>query len=98
MKKFLIILFSFVYLLISQGNCWAAGRNADVPAEYTLSSRDFSVTQAPYLLAEGLTIRPKTNIWVMSIFILGLGQMLMGDVWRGLRFYLYEAIIVSVAL
>ncbi|MEK7431589.1 MAG: hypothetical protein AABZ74_00535, partial [Cyanobacteriota bacterium] len=50
-------------------------------------SKDFQ----PFMIAENSSvkvIKPEMG-WVGSIFVTGLGQMIMGDVMRGLKFWLF---------
>lgn len=89
-----------------QGNVWAAAVNAQETVEQ--QSEVIALAENPQLAAlnediqllgatgfGGMKIEPW--FWILSIPVAGLGQFLMGDVVRGLMFFLAPTII-AIAL
>ncbi|MFN8671734.1 MAG: hypothetical protein U0457_06560 [Candidatus Sericytochromatia bacterium] len=67
---------------------------------YTLNSENILISDLqPFMIAENQSVKVITPEigWVGSIFITGLGQIIMGDFWRGAKFWGF-IIIGAVAL
>lgn len=102
-KKFLIFIVTFVMVFTYQAKSWATVNQADKLVEtMTIEKNTFLQTDAsPFVLAansEDLNAKnTNSSLWVASIFIPGLGQILMGDAIRGLSFWFY-AILVTVTV
>lgn len=90
-KKFLVVLVAFVTVFLTQSQVWAAVQNSDkVQQAITVDKSVFFAQEtSPDMLAMKMGRGGDTSfLWIASIFIPGLGQILMGDVWRGLKFLL----------
>jgi hypothetical protein len=94
-KKFLVVLVAFVTVFLTQSQVWAAVQNADkVQQVITIDKSTFLAKEAPDMLAMKMgSGGANSMLWIASIFITGLGQILMGDLWRGLTFTL---IVVAI--
>jgi archaellum component FlaF (FlaF/FlaG flagellin family) len=99
-KKFLIILFSAIILFISDGNVWAAAKNVNgkIDEKYTLINKDFFINNDTVKLSTSETSSSNNMAWIGSIFIMGLGQIIMGDILRGLSFYLIDIAIFFLGI
>jgi hypothetical protein len=99
-KKFLIMLFSTVILFISQGNVWAAANNINgqTQEKYTLIDKDFFSNNETFQLSAVKDYPGNKIAWIASIFIMGLGQILMGDVMKGLSFYFIDIIVFILGI
>jgi hypothetical protein len=99
-KKFLVALVAFVTVFLSQSQAWAAVNTADkVHQSITLEQKNFFAEESPAMLAAKMgSGGEKSMLWIASIFITGLGQILMGDVWRGLKFLLLEVGLVVASI
>jgi hypothetical protein len=91
-KKFLVVLVAFVTVFLTQSQTWAAVQNADkVQQAITVDKSTFFTQESPAMLAMKMGKGGDNSVlWIASIFIAGLGQILMGDLWRGLKFLLLE--------
>jgi len=99
-KRLLVTLVAFVTVFFMQAQVWAAANQAEKAVQtesYTVGPSVFygEDAQAPYQVAGRKMGSGGTDsmIWLTSILIPGLGQFLMGDLWRGLKFFL---IIVGI--
>src|SRR5687768_777764 len=98
-KKFLVVLVAFVTVFLTQSQAWAAVQNADkVQQAITADKSTFFAKESPDMLAAKMgTGGANSMMWIASIFIAGLGQILMGDLWRGLKFLLLEVGLAVVS-
>ncbi|MBC7475228.1 MAG: hypothetical protein H7263_13120 [Candidatus Sericytochromatia bacterium] len=92
-KRLLVTLVAFVTVFLTQSQAWAAVNNADKIAETINVSIDKSTflasDEAPAVISKRMAMGDggaSSYVWLASIFIAGLGQILMGDLWRGLKF------------
>jgi TM2 domain-containing membrane protein YozV len=91
-KKFVISLIAFLTIFLTQSPVWASNQNAGkIQQTITIERPVFFTNQPPYLLADNISLGKDLNVWVLSILIPGLGQMIMGDILRGLKFPLIMA-------
>lgn len=97
LKRFLISILAFVTVFMYQSQSWAATQEASsVAAVVQIEHEQASLVAdaAPYQMAKRMTSADMSNMmWIASIFIPGLGQILMGDLWRGLK---YTLLVVGV--
>ena len=109
-RKFLSVFIALFVVFVTQSQVFAATKQIDETQKnianytYTISTQTVldEEVQAPYQLAETKTNADMSEyIWIASIFVAGLGQILMGDVSGGLwwmfKVYLLPTIIVIVA-
>ncbi|MFN4150375.1 MAG: hypothetical protein ACK4IX_05485 [Candidatus Sericytochromatia bacterium] len=91
-KRFLTVLVAFVTVFLYQSQSWAAVNTADEMRDTITIERNMilSSDEAPAMIAAKRMGSGGTEsmIWIASIFVTGLGQILMGDLWRGLKFTL----------
>lgn len=104
-KRLLVTLIAFVTVFFTQSQVWAAANNAEQTTQAINVSIDKSTflasDDAPAMMAKRMGDGGANSmLWIASIFITGLGQILMGDVWRGLRFAIlaYGIIILGSIL
>lgn len=94
LKRFLVSLLAFVTVFVYNSSSWAAAEKAEKVAQVVqLQQEKFALAsdEAPFQIAARKSMGMDNNmIWIASIFITGLGQILMGDLWRGLKFLLIE--------
>ena len=92
LKRFLVSLLAFVTVFVYNSSSWAAAEKAEKVAQVVqLQQEKFALAsdEAPFQIAARKSMGMDNNmIWIASIFIAGLGQILMGDLWRGLKFTL----------
>lgn len=89
LKRFLISLLAFVTVFVYQSQTWAAVEHSEKIAQVvTLEKQQFALAsdEAPFQIAARKGGMDNSMIWIASIFIAGLGQILMGDLWRGLKY------------
>ena len=92
LKKFLVVVVAMLTVFLGQSQSWAAVANADkVNQEITIQNNFLVADEAPAMLAAKRMGGggAESMMWIASIFISGLGQILMGDLWRGLKFTLF---------
>lgn len=91
-KRFLTVLVAFVTVFLYQSQSWAAVESAEQMRDTITIERNMVLTSddAPAMIAAKRMGSGGTEsmIWIASIFVTGLGQILMGDLWRGLKFTL----------
>lgn len=95
LKKLLIIFITFITIFLPQSQAWATVNNSEkIIKEINISidkSTFLAIDDSPALIARRER-QKETNTnsiaWFSSIFIAGLGQILMGDFWRGFKFTL----------
>lgn len=91
-KRFLTVLVAFVTVFLYQSQTWAAVDSAEQMRDTITIERNMVLTSddAPAMIAAKRMGSGGTEsmIWIASIFVTGLGQILMGDLWRGLKFTL----------
>ena len=104
-KKLLVTLIAFVTVFFTQSQVWAAATTAETTTQAMNIAIDKSTflasDEAPAMIAKRMGDGGGSSMmWIASIFITGLGQILMGDLWRGLRFTLlgYGIIILGSVL
>lgn len=92
MKKLLIVLFAIVSIFVQYSPVYAEA----IPD----TQINKSYVQEENILSMSVNKKtPATNfLWITNFFIMGLGQMLMGDIWRGLKFYVYIVIEFVLAI
>jgi len=95
LKKFFISLVAFLTVFLTNSQGWAAASNVEKVSEvYTINNNAFSESLATF---DSVGARNSNNmLWIASIFLGGLGQILMGDTGRGLKFLLIEAGLVAL--
>ena len=93
-KKIFVTLIAMFTLFFTNSQAWAATSNADKTSEvYTIEKSDLLKSDSSFEISKGIGARNTNNmLWIASIFVGGLGQILMGDVGRGLKFLIIEAI------
>lgn len=86
-SKFLIFILSFLLIFSYQSVSWASVKYTEPKIEIIDAKIDKSIfltdNKTDYISVEQL---PNTDLSIFSLFIPGLGQMLMGDFWRGFAF------------
>ena len=92
-KKLLVTLIAFVTVFFTQSQVWAAANHAETTTQAINVAIDKSTflasDEAPAMMAKRMGDGGGNSMmWIASIFIAGLGQILMGDLWRGLKFTL----------
>lgn len=104
-KKLLVTLIAFVTVFFTQSQVWAAATTAQTTTQAMNIAIDKSTflasDEAPAMIAKRMGDGGASSMmWIASIFITGLGQILMGDLWRGLKFTLlgYGIIILGSVL
>lgn len=104
-KKLLVTLIAFVTVFFTQSQVWAAATTAETTTQAMNIAIDKSTflasDEAPAMIAKRMGDGGASSMmWIASIFITGLGQILMGDLWRGLKFTLlgYGIIILGSVL
>jgi hypothetical protein len=95
LKNFFISLVAFLTVFLTNSQGWAAANTVEKVSEvYTVNNNAFSNDSIAF---EGTGKRNTNNmLWIASIFLGGLGQILMGDTGRGLKFLLIEAGLVAL--
>lgn len=96
LKKFFIVLVTMLSVFLTQSQVWAAVQQSDKVVEnlnIQIDKSTFMVSdEAPAIIARrdrSSVSHTPSGLWIVSIFILGLGQILMGDALRGLKFWLF---------
>lgn len=92
LKKFLVVVVAMLTVFLGQSQSWAAVANADkVNQAITIQNNMLVADEAPAMLAAKRMGGggAESMMWIASIFVSGLGQILMGDLWRGLKFTLF---------
>ena len=104
-NKFIIVVIAFITLFFSQSQVWASSENLKNHTEFSNIQIDKSVflsnDESPAIIAKRVgDVKEQSSWWIASLFIAGLGQILMGDLWRGLKFTLvaYGSIIVGTII
>ena len=65
----------------------------------TVDKSSFFAKESPDMLAAKMgTSGGNSMMWIVSIFITGLGQILMGDTWRGFRFIWIEIFLKLIKI
>ncbi len=90
-KKLLVTLIAFVTVFFTQSQVWAAANHAETTTQAINVAIDKSTflasDEAPAMIAKRMGDGGANSMmWIASIFVTGLGQILMGDLWRGLKF------------
>lgn len=90
-KRILVTLIAFVTVFMTQSQSWAAANSAEKTTQAINVAIDKSTflasDDAPAMIAKRMGDGGANSMmWIASIFITGLGQILMGDLWRGLKF------------
>jgi hypothetical protein len=85
---FIALLLSLFLIFAPNLNVYALSKNIQSNPTYTIDKNQVFEVKAPYEIAEGIPVSNNQNeySWIASIFIVGLGQMIMGDFLRGLTF------------
>ena len=90
-KKFITVIIAFIAVFFSQSQVWASSENLKIQTEFNNIQIDksifLSLDESPAIIAKRDS-QGNNSIWIASIFFVGLGQILMGDLWRGLKFTL----------
>jgi hypothetical protein len=95
-KKFLIIVITSLLSLLIPLNSFAINNDNSLKEIYTLHTNknllyisNFSQNEQPYKLAQeiNINVNPNQNTWIASIFIPGLGQVMMKEYTKGLLFF-----------
>ena len=92
-NKFIIVVIAFITLFFSQSQVWASSENLKNHTEFNNIQIDKSVflsnDESPAIIAKRVgDVKEKSSWLIASIFIVGLGQIIMGDFWRGFKFML----------
>lgn len=88
LKTFLVSILSFVMVFVCQSNSWAEIKSSTKFADtITLEPPTITDSDRDKMVAKQSKINLLRSTWVASIFLPGLGQMLMGDFESGL-FYM----------
>ncbi len=90
-KRLLIVFVAFVTVFLTQSQVWAAATDTSKPSEVMVVDKSTFFNQdSPAMIAKKMGSGGMDNsiLWIASIFVTGLGQILMGDLWRGLTFTL----------
>lgn len=100
MKKFLVILMTFLTLFLTQSKVFAAVKNSDTFKESIIIDKQvFSLNLPNNLISEKISMNNNNSmLWTTSIFITGLGQILMGETFVGLSFLLSQALLVTLSI
>ncbi|MFN8578738.1 MAG: hypothetical protein U0354_18060 [Candidatus Sericytochromatia bacterium] len=90
-KRILVTLIAFVTVFMTQSQSWAAANSAEKTTQAINVAIDKSTflasDDAPAMIAKRMGDGGANSMmWIASIFVTGLGQILMGDLWRGLKF------------
>ena len=94
-KNLLIILVSFVTVFFNQSQVWAIKNTENIQKIVTLDNPMFFTYESPYMTSEKIEINDSdSKLWVGSIFITGLGQILMGNTFTGVTFFLTQTVLV----
>jgi len=98
-RKFLISLVAFITVFFLQAQVWAASQNVEKVTQnqvqtYTIDTSSFLTDEEPIQLSRRMAVGGEAAqwLWVASAFIPGLGQLLMGDLWRGIKWFIIVAI------
>lgn len=87
-QKFFILIFSLILTFVYQSKVWAITDHIKETTQIVNTNIDKSIF-FPSAETPNLIVRDKdSDLWIASIFIPGLGQMLMGDLLRGLKYTL----------
>jgi len=105
-RKFLSVFIALFVVFVTQSQVFAATKQIDETQKtmltYTMNNTQTVLdeeVQAPYQLAATKTNADTSEyIWIASIFIAGLGQILMGDVSGGLLWMLKVYILPVILL
>lgn len=105
-KRILVAIVAFFTVFVGgQSQAWAAANNAEQTTQAINVAIDKSTflasDEAPAMIAKRMGDGGANSMmWIASIFITGLGQILMGDLWRGLKFALlgYGILLVGSIL
>ena len=92
-NKFITIIIAFITVFFSQSQVWAAANSSETTTQAINVAIDKSVflsnDESPAIIAKRVgDVKEKSSWWIASIFIVGLGQIIMGDFWRGFKFML----------
>lgn len=99
LKKLFSLMIAFLMLFTLQSQTFAAVNQAEkVEQSIQIEKNQFFEQSLPYEMARRERSRDNDSestygnpslagLWWLSIFITGLGQVVMGDFWRGLSFY-----------
>ena len=102
-KRILVTLIAFVTVFMTQSQVWAAANNA----EKTTQAINVAIDKSTFLVADDAPAMiakrmgdggGNSMMWIASIFITGLGQILMGDLWRGLKFIFMVVGVYAVSI
>lgn len=109
LKKLFSLMIAFLMLFTLQSQSFAAVNQAEkVEQSIQIEKDQFFEQSLPYEMARRERSRDNDSestygnpslagLWWLSIFITGLGQVVMGDFWRGLSFYGW-AIVAGIIL
>lgn len=96
MKSFLVVLIAFLTLFMGSSPSWASIKEADkLNQSITIEKNNFFNQESPFEIARrergsdtsSNSSYGNAGLWWTSIIIIGLGQVIMGDLWRGLKFW-----------
>lgn len=93
MKNLLIVILSFITVFISNSRAYAFENEAKKQEIFYLQQQEkiINTDLQPFMIADNSTSRANVPqiAWIGSIFIMGLGQLLLGDLGRGFSFWLW---------
>ncbi len=103
-KKFFITLFALITLFMSQSPVWSAvSHSAQTSEELNLQidKSTFLVSDdSPAIIAKrdkgSASNHSNSALWIANFFVIGLAQIIMGDAWRGIKFYLFIVMAIVV--
>lgn len=90
-NRFIIIIISFITVFFSQSQVWASSEKLKTQTEFNniqINKSLFLITDdSPAIITKRVgDVKEQSNWWIASIFIVGLGQIIMGDVNKGFKF------------
>lgn len=110
LKKLFSLVIAFLMLFTLQSQSFAAVNQAEkVEQSIQIEKDQFFEQSLPYEMARRERSRDNDDsestygnpslagLWWLSIFITGLGQLVMGDFWRGLSFYGWAILATIIA-
>ena len=107
MKSFLVVLIAFLTLFMGSSPSWASIKEADkLNQSITIEKNNFFNQESPFEIARrergsdtsSNSSYGNAGLWWTSIIIIGLGQVIMGDLWRGLKFWGIAILVAILAV
>lgn len=102
-NRIFIIIVSFLTIFISQSQAWASSTNFKELSNTNIISVDkpllFTEDESPSTLARRdtrISNEDQSANWLASIFVAGLGQIMMGDTWRGVKYMILSYGVAAV--